>query len=97
MNAWREALRTLPSPNLMKETDKILKAQFDDGLKNAEERSRERLVFKPQTISKDDAPWVKAIALENQYASERKMSSVSAFSSFHDLKFTYFQQRLLSS
>jgi hypothetical protein len=94
-DAWNKALSTLPSPDLLTETDKLLKSQFEVGLKNAEKGAKEPS-FEPQIISKENTPWAKAMALEYQYISEQKMSSVSAFIAFVNFNLPVFQ-RLSSS
>lgn len=91
-DAWNKALGTLPSPDLLTETDKLLKSQFEAGLKNAEKGAK----VKSQIIYEKNTPWAKAMALENQYITERKMSSVSAFIPFVTLNLPIFK-RLLSS
>lgn len=74
-DAWRKALSTLP-PDLLTETDKTLKLQFEAGLEYAQKAEREPIAVKTQTMPTEDAAWKKAMALEEQFANERKPSSV---------------------
>ena len=79
-DAWRKALNVKPTPDFLTEPDKKLKLQSKPALiQKMPKRERKSPLSNPRLfdfISKENTHLEKAMALENQYFNERKLSSV---------------------
>jgi hypothetical protein len=84
MKAWKKALSCLPPEDEMTPEHKALKAQFDAGLKKAEDSNaeqqraaQENVRMMPIDQVQRDLPWMRALAMEKELmAKGHTMSSV---------------------
>ncbi|KAF5385060.1 hypothetical protein D9615_001095 [Tricholomella constricta] len=85
VDAFKKALECLPSGNLSK-PDQVLKAQFEEGLKKAQEAIRrpsfEPVIVPAGSVAQNNLPWKRAMAMEPSLLAQRRMDTSALIVSY---------------